>query len=143
MKKRFTLLFFVVMTAIILTGCDSKTAISSTSKKEIPNLIGEWKQTNSDSEDAYQAATINDNEIVINWVSDNGATKALYWAGTYIAPTTDDETYVWDSENDHDQTDLALLASSDNIKKMTYEKGVLSYEMSALGTTTTVKLEKQ
>jgi hypothetical protein len=79
----------------------------------------------------------------IYWVSDNGDTKLLYWAGSFVAPTTVDEPYVWTSENDHNKTDNAMLASSDDTKTMTYQSGVLNYEASALGTTTTIKLEKQ
>lgn len=36
-----------------------------------------------------------------------------------------------------------MLASSDDTKTITYQDGVLSYEVSVLGTTTKVKLEKQ
>lgn len=36
-----------------------------------------------------------------------------------------------------------MLALSDDTKAMTYKKGVLSYQASALGTTTTIKLEKK
>ena len=39
--------------------------------------------------------------------------------------------------------DSALLASGDETKTFTYENGILSYEASALGTTTTVKMERQ
>ena len=40
-------------------------------------------------------------------------------------------------------TDSAMLTSTNDTKTMTYQNGVLSYEASAMGTTTTVKLEKQ
>lgn len=79
----------------------------------------------------------------IYWVSDNGDTKSLYWSGSFIIPTTADEPYTWDSKNDHSKTGSAMLASSDDTKTMTYQNGVLSYEASAMGTTTKVKLEKQ
>lgn len=114
-----------------------------TSGNQIPDLTGEWKQENSNSEDSYQVATISGDTIEINWVSDNGDTKSLYWAGSFEAPTTADEPYSWDSENDHSKTESVLLASGDDTKTMTYEKGVLSYEVSAMGTTTKVKLKKQ
>lgn len=109
----------------------------------IPDLTGEWKQVNSNSEDSWQSATIDESAITVYWVSDNGDTKSLYWAGTYTAPINEDEPYSWDSENDTEKTSTALLASGDNIKTFTYEDGQISYEISALGTTTTVKLEKQ
>ena len=123
------------------SGSDGNT--ENTVEPTIPDLIGEWKQVNSNSEDSWQFATIDESTITVYWVSDNGDTKSLYWAGTYTAPTTGDEPYSWDSENDTDQTSTALLASGDDIKTFTYEGGQISYEVSALGTTTTVKLEKQ
>jgi len=46
-------------------------------------------------------------------------------------------------KNDHSKTEGALLASSDDTKTITYQNGVLSYEASAMGTTTTIKLKKQ
>lgn len=66
-----------------------------------------------------------------------------YWAGSFDAPTTADEPYTWESENDKDQTDMAILASGDDTKTFTYQDGVISYEVSAMGVTQTVKLEKQ
>ena len=36
-----------------------------------------------------------------------------------------------------------MLASSDATKAFKYENGVLSYEASAMGTTTTVKMERE
>ena len=107
-----------------------------------PDLTGEWKQTNSNSEDAWQSAKIADDFIEVYWVSDSGETKSLYWAGTYTAPTTADEPYIWQSENDKAQTGTALLASGDDTKSFTYQGGVLSYDVTAMGVTQTVKLEK-
>jgi len=141
MSKSIIMIICVAFAMMLITGCSSKS--TDTAKKEIPNLIGEWKQSNSDSEDSYQAATITADTIEIFWVSDNGDTKSLYWAGTFTAPTSSDEPYTWDSVNDRSKTDMALLASSDDTKTMKYEKGIISYETSALGTTTTIKLEKQ
>lgn len=140
-RKLAIISFCVALIITIFTGCTGKDG--DTSGNEIPDLTGEWKQENSNSEDSYQVATISGDTIEINWVSDNGDTKSLYWAGSFEAPTTADEPYSWDSENDHSKTESALLASGDDTKTMTYEKGVLSYEVSAMGTTTKVKLKKQ
>lgn len=114
-----------------------------TQKKEPPNLTGEWKQVNSNSESTWQAAEIKDGTITVYWVSDNGDTKSLYWAGTYVAPTTPDEPYSWDSAGDRSKMDSALLASQDETKTFTYENNQLSYSASAMGSTTTVRMEKQ
>lgn len=156
MKKLAIITLCITLLITVFTGCSStptssdnggntaaNLAVSKTPEKQIPDLTGEWKQTNSKDDDSYQAATISGDTIEIYWVSDNGDTKSLYWAGSLVAPTTADEPYKWDSKNDHSKTDGAMLASSDDTKTMTYQNGVLSYEASAMGTTTMVKLEKQ
>lgn len=142
--KRLIVFILASIICISLAACGSgDTSNSSTPEVTPPDLAGEWKQVNSNSEDAWQSATIDENTITVYWVSDNGDTKSLYWAGTFVAPETTDEPYSWDSENDTEQTSTALLASGDATKTFTYEDGQISYEVSALGTTTTVKLEKQ
>lgn len=107
------------------------------------DLTGEWTQSNKNSEDSYQVATISGDTITINWVSNGGDTESLYWAGSYVAPTEATDSYSWESANDTEQTDKAMLASSDATKAFKYENGVLSYEASAMGTTTTVKMERE
>jgi hypothetical protein len=106
------------------------------------DLTGEWKQINSNSEDSWQAAVIDADTITIYWVSDNGNSKSLYWAGSFIAPITAKQPYSWNSVNDHEKTGASILASGDDIKTITYQDGVLSYSASALGTTVTIKLER-
>src|SRR3712207_2465018 len=137
----------VAMILTIFTGCSSNPISTgnggNTAKKQIPDLTGEWKQENSQSDDSYQAAKISGDKITIYWVTDKGDTKSLYWAGSFVAPKTADESYSWTSKNDHSKTKDALLASKDDTKTIKYQNGVLSYEASAMGTTTTVKLKKQ
>ncbi|MDP4119981.1 MAG: hypothetical protein Q8876_02875 [Bacillota bacterium] len=156
MKKLAIITLCAALLITVFTGCspslansengDSAKANSTESKspkKQVPDLAGNWKQANSKSDDSYQVATISSDTIEIYWVSDNGDTKSLYWAGSFIAPTTTNEPYTWNSKNDHNKTDSAMLASSDDTKTIKYENGVLSYETSIMGTTTTIKLEKQ
>lgn len=155
MKKLGIIILCMVLLTTLFTGCSSTLSNSdnvdkSTAKanerkeeKQIPELTGEWNQANSKSKDSYQIAKISGDTIEIYWLSDNGDTKSLYWAGTFVTPTTDEEPYKWDSKNDHSKTDNALLASSDDTKTMTYQNGIISYQASAMGTTTTIKLEKQ
>ena len=145
MKRKVFAFLAATALLMILTACggDSGGGASSQEPATPPDLTGEWKQVNSNSEDSWQSATISGESIEVYWVSDNGDTTALYWAGTYTAPETGDEPYSWDSENDHEKTGLALLASGDDTKTFTYENGQLSYSVSALGTTTTVRLEKE
>ena len=150
MKKRVLCAVFAAFMALILTACGSgsDTPAQASGSQAIqqeapqpPDLTGEWKQVNSESDDSYQAATITGDTIVINWVSTDS--KALYWAGSFTAPTTDEEPYTWDSNNDHEQTDTAIMASSDDTKTFTYEDGQISYDVSMMGVTKTVRLEKE
>ncbi len=124
------------------TGSGSISGSSGSTTTVPPDLTGQWKQINGNSDDSWHSATITKDSIDVYWVVDGGETTALYWAGTYKSPTTTNEPYSWDSENNRDKTKLALFASGDDIKTFTYENGQISYSASAFGTTTTVKLEK-
>ncbi|HTL42221.1 MAG TPA: hypothetical protein VL294_12185 [Pseudolysinimonas sp.] len=148
---RAAALALVLLSSIGLAGCAAAGttgsdggATQAPAAPEAPaDLTGDWKQTNSKSEDTYQAATIAGDTITIWWVSDNGDTKSLYWAGTFEAPTEPGE-YSWESENDTSQTDSALLASGDPTKTFKFDgNGEISYEASALGTTVTVRLARE
>ena len=108
--------------------------------EEPTDLTGTWQSEENDG--SYQEAVISDDRIEINWVSDGGDTKSIYWIGTYEAPTEAADEYSWTSERNKEETDTALLASTDDTKEFTYKDGVISYEASALGTTTTVELSK-
>jgi len=144
MKERAIMLMLAAVMTLSLTACgNSGSAEGQSEPSAAPDLTGEWKQTNSNADDSWQSATIAEGTIEVYWVSDNGDTKSLYWAGTFTAPATADEPYSWKSENDHEKTDMALLASGDDTKEFTYKNGQISYSVSALGTTTTVRLEKE
>lgn len=133
-----------------LAGC-SAPAEPATNGQEAPaqtqeeaapqpeDLTGEW--TESDPADQYQMATITADTIEVYWVSDGGDTKSLYWAGTFVPPT---ETggYTWTSQNDTSKTDGAMLASSAETKDFTFSGDEISYEVTALGTTKTVRLTR-
>lgn len=143
-----------VMMSIALLGCGlagcagsaMSTAPESASEPEAPpapaDLTGEWVQSNSKSDDSYQAATITSDTIEINWVADGGDTTSLYWAGSYGAPTSAG-SFTWESANDTSKTGSAMLASSDPTKEFTYENDIISYQASALGTTTKIELKRK
>ncbi len=143
--KRLLALLLALTLALALTACGGDTAETGGGQAEpeeapaVPDLTGEWTQKDPEPE-SWQAATITADTIEVYWVSDGGDTKALYWAGTFTAPTTADEPYTWDSQNDTEKTSVSLLASGDDTKTFTYEDGEISYELTALGVTTTVRL---
>lgn len=133
MKKKLIILSLAVFMILLSTACGKS--------KEVPDLSGTWKSKENNG--SYQEATITSDTIEINWVSDGGATKSIYWIGTYTAPTEATDTYEWTSERDKEKTDSALLASTDDNKTFSYNNGTLSYSVSALGTTTTLELTKE
>ena len=136
--------------ALALTGCggtgaastgaaDSKAAENA---PQAPDLTGAWKQSNPASEKSYQQATITADAITVEWVADGGDTTSIYWVGTFEAPSDSSGPYMWTSQRDVEATKSAFMASSDDTKEFTYEGDSISYKVSALGTTTTVKLKK-
>ena len=150
MKKKVLTLMLVLAVGTMLSACgESKESNNKgeentetvEKEKEPTDLTGTWKSEDNDG--SYQEAVISADYIEINWVSDGGNTKSLYWAGSYAAPTEYVEEYSWTSTNDQEKTSSALLASSDETKEFSYEEGKISYEASALGTTTTMYLEKE
>ena len=119
---------------------DELTADGAASSAEASenDLTGDWVASN----DTFNmSATITDDVITVYWESTDS--KSLYWAGSFIAPENGEDPYTWTSENDHSQTDRALLASSSDTKDFTFEKGELSFEASAMGTTSTVRMKKK
>lgn len=136
--------------ALLLTGCSgpgnvpSGTADAPPTKEEprAHDLTGGWSQSNSASKDSFQQATITADTITVDWVTDGGETTSIYWVGSFTPPTDAVEPYTWRSQRDVAATESALLASRDDTKEFTYEDGTISYKVSALGTTTTVKLKK-
>jgi hypothetical protein len=160
-KPLISLASVALVAALSLTGCSSSTSPNSSNPDSnagsssapaeettpeaaaAPDLAGTWKQTNSGSDDAYQAAVITADTITINWVSDGGDTESIYWVGTFTPPTDDASPYTWTSTRDAAATDSAMLASTDGSKDFTFEDGEVSYKASAMGTTTTVRLEKE
>lgn len=153
MKKKLVALLFCGVLAMSVTACggtesetgSDKNAESTDNKKEEKkdptDLTGTWKSEETNG--SYQEAVIAEDTIEINWVSDGGNTKSLYWAGTYVAPTEYVNEYSWTSENDKEKTGSALLASGDDTKEFSYKDGKISYEASAMGTTKTVELTKE
>lgn len=134
------MLFCVFAMCFVLVGCGGSDEPAAEQKEPL-DLTGTW--TEEDAADTYHEAVIKDGTIEINWISDGGETKSLYWSGTYKAPEEATDEYSWTSENDKEKTDGALLASGDDTKEFTYADGKLTYEASAMGTTKTVKLIKE
>ena len=138
--------------AMTLAGCASGGSGSSdegqqsvqAEQKAKLSLDGKWKQTNSNNpNDSWMEATIDGSTISVNWVTSGGSAKSVYWIGSYDAPETTEDAYSFTSKRNASATDGALLASTDDAKEFSYSGGVLSYDVTMMGTTTTVTLERE
>lgn len=166
MKKKMFAVLLSAMLVASLGACSSAETSSSTPESSAPavsavdaeeaseasseveptpepiNLDGTWVQINNASEDSYQEAVISGDTITVNWVTASTDTKSLYWAGSVEIPENAGDSFSWDSQNDTEQTQAAIMASGDDTKTFTYENGQISYDVSAMGMTQTVRLEK-
>ena len=139
MKKRALTILISGALMMALCACGGEETASQDPASP-PDLTGVWTQVDAEDGGSYQQAIISGDTITVNWVDPEST--SLYWAGSFSAPTTAEEPYTWTSQNDTSKTAMALLASTSETKDFTYEDGKISYEVSALGTTTTVSLEK-
>lgn len=149
MKKHLPLI--ALAASLVLTGCggaDTSAPAGSPQTQtaeqapKAPDLAGAWKQSNPNSPETYQQATITADTITVEWVSNGGDTRSVYWVGTFEAPTDATEPHTWSSKRDAAATDNALMASTSDTKDFTFQGDTISYDVSALGSTTTVKLKK-
>jgi len=130
----------------LLFGCSNKDTKNNTSgneieKKQPTNLMGTWVSKNNDG--YYQEAVIKYGSIEINWINENEKSKSLYWAGTYKSPTSFVEEYSWTSDRNTEKMKSSLLASADETKDFKYKDDIISYEVSALGTTKILELKRK
>ncbi|MDO5368387.1 hypothetical protein [Kocuria sp.] len=113
--------------------------VAAETAESAPDLSGTWKQVEADTD--YHQASIEDGSITINWVSEEDKSRSLYWAGSFQAPDSAGP-YTWNSKGNMKEMESALLASTSASKTFTYDDDLITYEVSALGTTTTMQLEK-
>ncbi len=151
MKKLLSLALIGAL-ALSLTACGSSgskdnpssketTTTKKEEKKEPLDLTGTWQCDPIDG--TYLKATISNDVIEIDWVFVEEDKSAIYWVGSYDAPTADTNEYSWVSNNDHEQTETSILASTDETKEFTYNNGVISFSASMQGVSKTFELKKQ
>lgn len=128
--KRFSTLIALF---IILSACSNETSTD--------DLTGTWNQTNANDEDSMMVAVIEDDTITIDWILDAGDSRAVYWVGTYDAPSEEVSEYSWTSEKDIEATQHALLASIADKKEFKYEEGELNFEFEMMGIQMTIRME--
>ena len=146
MKTRLKAIASIVCFCIIcsFTACSDSSKgtdvdVEEEEEVEILDLTGNWVSKEK-GDDTYLAGYIKDDVIELFWIYESDNMSALYWSGSYVAPEDDVDEYKWESVNDKSKTNGALLASTADTKLFEYSNGELKYEMSALGTTTTMIL---
>ena len=140
-----------VALALTLGACSGQPQGNATNQQQAApveqkkplDLTGKWHATNSADESSAFEAEIKDNVITIYFVDKKADTKSLYWQGTAPAPDTTDDKYNFTSQADTDALSKSLFGSQDKTKDFKYENGVLSFDFSALGTTKTIKMERE
>ena len=125
------------------TSTGTQEATPAEQKKPL-DLSGNWHATNSgDEAAATMEAEIKDGTITIYLINKKEDTKMLYWRGTVPTPDTTEDKYDFTSEADTEALSQSLLGSQDKTKDFKYENGVLSFDFTALGTTKTIKMERE
>ena len=151
MKKILSLALIGTL-ALSLTACGNSSSKDNSSskettttkkekKKEPLDLTGTWQCDPVD--ETYLKATISNSVIEIDWVFVDENKSAIYWVGSYDAPTTYTTEYKWTSNNDHEQTETSILASTDDTKEFSYNNGIISFTASMQGVSKTFELKKQ
>jgi len=150
--RKTALATIVVLAVFTLAGCSTPADGNSSTgtaadkpatvqeKPKPADLTGDWVQENAG--DSFQSATVTADTITVNWVSTEDDTTAIYWVGTYQAPT-DAGNFTWTSARDEEATNSALLASTDPTKDFAYADGKISYKVTAMGVTKTISLVKK
>lgn len=138
MKKITKALSIAVLGVCLLASC-TRNVDGETKESKVPDLTGSWVEVSDAG--TIMTADVSADKIEVYWTYTEDDTKALYWSGSF-APPTSSGTYSWDSVNDHNKTDHALMASGDDTKTFAYAEEQITFDVTALGVTKTVRLEK-
>ena len=110
----------------------------------IEPLEGEWIQRDEGflfrDIDAVQTAVISRNEITVYWYDKEKDSAAVYWNGSYVAPSADTQDYSWTSRTGNDDRKRAILKEEAKELDFTYRNGELVYTVTALGETHEIHL---
>lgn len=103
------------------------------------NFEGSWAMVNPEPA-LNMTAMISNDTIEIIWDLDD--LTALYWKGSF--PTTDQLSSIEkiESVGDVPAMDASLLGSQNKTKTFTYKDGRLAFELTVMGTTRVIELER-
>lgn len=136
MRKILALLALVV-SIFTLASCGSSHGASVSTQPV--SLIGEWHQVNSNPS-GWMTASISGESIQVNLRGRDSS--SIFWLGTFDTHKRSTSKYKIVSLGDQDAMKWQITASTESKKTFTYDHGVLSFEFSALGSSTTIHMTK-
>lgn len=136
MRKVLALLAIVVS---IFTLASCGTSHGASVSKTAISLTGEWHQVNSNP-DGWMTASISGESIQVNLKGRDSS--SIFWLGTFETHRRWADKFKVVSIGDQDAMRWDITASNEKTKTFTYDHGILSFEFSAVGSTTTVRMKK-
>jgi hypothetical protein len=125
-RRLLVLVTALLLAPFLISACGSDSAPTSEAKPA--SLNGTWKAEGLE-------AVIADNRIEINIVDED--TRSLYWKGTFPAGGA-----TVTSAADTEALSASMLGSQDSTKDFTVKDDEITFKMSMLGTTKTIRLKR-
>lgn len=107
------------------------------------DLTGQWKETDPLNKDMYYGAVIGEDKIELYRVSEDSGSRHLYWAGTYVPPERDIDSYFWTSQTGWHRVDRETIAADKETLDFTYQDSHLSYYVMNDGIIKWVEMERE
>lgn len=129
---------------MLITGCSGQNAgpeSSDNRESDSIDLTGVWAETERNS--TWMEASVVDDTITIEWVSNDGKERNIYWVGSFTTEVPAGSPQQIVSERNTYATDSEMLASSEATKTFTVDGEQISYSVSALGNSWEPVLSKQ
>ncbi len=133
--RTLALAMSVVIALMIIAGCSSPSAESADVTADAPATDGLYTSIENGN-GIYLEALVEDGQIEIDWYLE-GDDSALYWKGTFEA--TSDKII---SEGDTSAMDASIMGSGSDTKEFWFEGDELCFELTALGHTQTIRMER-
>lgn len=137
MRKFLTLLTTIVVSVFALVACGSSPGASAS--KNPVSLVGEWYQINHNP-DSWMTASISGESIQVDFRSSDY--RSIFWMGSFDTRLKQSGKFKIVSLGDQDAMRWQIAASTEKQKTFTYDHGILSFEFSVLGSSTTIHMTK-
>lgn len=149
MKK--SLLVTILFVSLTLAACADQGTESSQSKSgnttqsqesSTIDLSGVWTHSNSASGEPGLEARIDGNVIEVKWLMEEKLGDGIFWVGSFDSIVPKKGKTTFSSVRDKVATEMEWMASTDEQKEFTYEKGKLKFPVTFQETTFEVEMKK-